>query len=182
MLHVFIFRATGCNIMILFSYFLAIVANHRFGVSAYIPISIGQKNVIPPNEIAGTPVWQTYPPMPSSHPGYEVTNVGQTAIRASIYWKDSWPLQTDDVFCEARLNCSANSSVNVWYELADPVHIKPSESAVVKPSSKASFYFTRLVVVSNHSQNSSDLETIVNVEYEVAGAGLTGSPRRKGIL
>lgn len=155
--------------MLLFSCFLASVVSFNFGVRAFIPIAIDEDSTIRPNEIAGTPVWQTY--APSSHPGYKVTNVGNTGIWASIYWKDSWPLQTDDVFCKARFNCSANSSTNVWYELADPVHIKPSESAVIRPSTKASFYFTRLVVISNHPENRSDLEANVHVEYENGEAG-----------
>lgn len=162
--------------MLLLCCFVVVALYNNFCACTFIPIAIAEDSVIPVNSTASTPVWHTDPPEPSFHPGYRISNVGKAAIRASIYWKDSWPLQTDDVFCEAHVNCSTNSSANIWYELPDAVLIDPLETRIIMPSANP-FYYTRLVIVSNQPEGSSNLlEAIVNVEYEAAE---TGSARRR---
>ncbi|KAK7604524.1 hypothetical protein V9T40_005710 [Parthenolecanium corni] len=161
--------------MLLLFYLLSAAISNGLWVSAYTPIIIGQNITILANETASTPVWQTDPPEP--HPSYKLTNTGKTAVWASIYYKDSWPLQLDDILCKD--NCSSNTSTNVWFNVFEPVYIEPLESTFLSAPTNAIFYFTKLVVVSSPKSEDQNGEAVVHVEYGNGKASLDDSHRNK---
>ncbi|KAK7604527.1 hypothetical protein V9T40_005713 [Parthenolecanium corni] len=161
--------------MLLLFYLLSAAISNGLWVSAYTPIIIGQNITIPANETASTPVWQTDSPEP--HPSYKITNIGKTAVWASIYYKDLGILQLDDILCKD--NCSSNASANVWFNVSEPVYIEPLESTFLSAPVNAIFYFTKLVVVSSPKREDQNGEAVVHVAYGNGEASLDDSYRIK---
>ncbi|KAK7604525.1 hypothetical protein V9T40_005711 [Parthenolecanium corni] len=72
----------------------------------------------------------------------EIYEFGGTGVWASIYYKDSLPLQSDHTLCKS--NCSTDANVDVWYELSGPVSIKALELVFISSDTHGRLLFHKI--------------------------------------